>query len=144
MRAPATMPIVVKNVVTGASPLDYFLPKPYDGSFGFTNFAAGPSRPAANALANVFGSVIPAMYKAATAAADARSHVAPADLSVLISMFLLTNCSPRVIVDYSFGLRSLKVATHKTIDIKIASPTTDFALPVSTSHAENNPTKVQV
>jgi len=92
MRAPATMPIVVKNVVTGASPLNYFLPKPYDGSFGFTNFAAGPSRPATNALANVFGSVIPAMYRAAQAERLARNQDAAADLSVLISMFLLTGC----------------------------------------------------
>jgi hypothetical protein len=89
------MPIVAKVFVTGASPLNYFLPKPYDGSFGFTNFAAGPSRPAMKALAKVFGSVIPDMYKAATAATEARSHVAPAALSVVISMFLLIRCPPK-------------------------------------------------
>jgi hypothetical protein len=55
------MPIVAKVFVTGASPLNYFLPKPYDGSFGFINFAAGPSRPAIKALAKIFGSEIPDM-----------------------------------------------------------------------------------
>jgi hypothetical protein len=61
MRAPVTIPIVIKVFVTGASPLNYFLPKPYDGSFGFINFAAGPSRPAIKALAKIFGSEIPDM-----------------------------------------------------------------------------------
>ena len=95
MRAPATIPIVVKNVVTGATPFNYFLTIPYESSLGLKNFAAGPSRPAIAALASNVGSVIPDMYKAATAATAARSHVAPAALSVVISMFLLIRCPPK-------------------------------------------------
>ena len=52
----------------------YFLlaPIPMDVSFGLTALASGPTRPAMKALARVFGSVIPDIYRAATADAAAR------------------------------------------------------------------------
>jgi hypothetical protein len=62
---------------------------PIDVSFGLTALASGPTKPAMNALSRVFGSVIPLIYRAATAAAEARRYEPNAACSVLISMFLL-------------------------------------------------------
>ena len=53
--------------------LCYFLaPMPIDVSFGLTALASGPTRPAMKALAKIFGSVMPDIYRAATADAAAR------------------------------------------------------------------------
>jgi hypothetical protein len=62
---------------------------PIDVSFGLTALASGPIRPAMNALSKIFGSVIPLIYRAATAAPAARRYEPNADCNVLISMFLL-------------------------------------------------------
>lgn len=108
------------------------------------NFAAGPIRPAMNALSKVFGSVIPPMYIATTAEADARNHDAAAACNFFVSIVLLTRCPQPHIVFYSFGLRSLRVRIQTIKDAKVTFPMTTFALPVNTSHAEKRPTKVQI
>ena len=47
---------------------------PNSFSLGCNAFRTGPARPARNALANTFGSVIPERYRASADAADALSH----------------------------------------------------------------------
>jgi len=146
IRPPVTIPMVVKSVVTVTGVLsNYFLePKPYVLDFGFKNCAAGARRPARKAFARLFGSVTPLLYRATTAAAEARTHNSAIAFSFLIFIVLLIRCPPWLIISYYFRFRSGYVVTHINTDMSMAYPTTVFAEPVKTNQAANNPTKVQV
>ena len=91
----------------------------------------------------LYGIAVDSFGQVFIAKTDARNHVPPIDFSVLISIVLLENC-PHLIVDYSFGLRSLSVTIQTIKETKVTLPMTVLALPVRTSHAEKRPTNVQI
>ena len=68
----------------------YLEPRPNSLADESSHLRAGPIRPETPAAARVLGFVSPAMYSAATAAADARSHDRAAALNAAFMFLLMT------------------------------------------------------